>query len=230
MSTAPSAPDFRALVEHAADVFTVVDGQGRILYDSPAVERVLGFAQGELVGRNALAQVHRHDLPAAFHLLVATAARPGAAATLVLRFRHRDGGWRWLECAGRTIEDPTGPARVVIASREVGERVGREAAQKRVREEMQTRLRRRDERIEALQLEMLERLARAAECRDDDTGQHTRRVGELARRTSPPSVGRPAAEVERIRRTAPLHDVGKIGIRDALLLKPGPLLRRGARA
>ncbi len=71
-------------------------------------------------------------------------------------------------------------------------------------------------------LEILERLALAAEYRDDDTGEHTRRVGResaaLAR-----ALGLSADEVERIRRAAPLHDVGKIAVHDAILLKPGPL-------
>lgn len=70
--------------------------------------------------------------------------------------------------------------------------------------------------------EMLERLAQAAEFRDDETGQHTRRVGEqsaaLARK-----IGMNEAEVELIRQAAPLHDVGKIGIPDAILLKEGRL-------
>jgi putative two-component system response regulator len=70
--------------------------------------------------------------------------------------------------------------------------------------------------------EVLERLARAAELRDDDTGMHTRRVAELSARIAM-ALGMPDAEVEMIRRTAPLHDVGKIGIPDGVLLKPGKL-------
>jgi putative two-component system response regulator len=69
---------------------------------------------------------------------------------------------------------------------------------------------------------MLERLTRAAECRDDDTGQHTRRVGEVAHALAE-AVGLPRTAAHLLRRAAPHHDVGKIGIRDAILLKPGPL-------
>src|SRR3972149_4848133 len=62
----------------------------------------------------------------------------------------------------------------------------------------------------------------AAELRDDATGEHTRRVGETAAALAG-ALGLPAAEVELIGRAAPLHDVGKIGIPDAILLKPGRL-------
>lgn len=82
-----------------------------------------------------------------------------------------------------------------------------------------------EERTRELELtagEVLERLARAGELRDDDTGMHTRRVGELAARIAG-ALGLPPEQVESIRRTAPLHDVGKIGIPDAVLLKPGKL-------
>jgi len=76
--------------------------------------------------------------------------------------------------------------------------------------------------LEAAQYEMLSRLAAAAEFRDDETGQHTRRVGEISVAIAE-ALGRPAAEVELIRIAAPLHDVGKIAIPDALLAKPGKL-------
>jgi len=76
--------------------------------------------------------------------------------------------------------------------------------------------------LEEAQLEILQRLAAAAEFRDDDTGQHTQRVGHLAALLAR-QLGLATAEVDLIRRAAPLHDVGKIGIPDAILLKRGRL-------
>jgi putative two-component system response regulator len=76
--------------------------------------------------------------------------------------------------------------------------------------------------LEATQLEILERLALAAEYRDDDTGEHTKRVGETAAQIAR-ELGWPQADVELIRRAAPLHDLGKISISDSILLKPGKL-------
>lgn len=76
--------------------------------------------------------------------------------------------------------------------------------------------------LEASQIEVLERLAAAVEFRDDDTGQHTRRVGHIAAELAR-ARGLPPSEVALIRRAAPLHDVGKVGVPDAILLKPGRL-------
>lgn len=71
-------------------------------------------------------------------------------------------------------------------------------------------------------IETLERLATAAEFRDDETGRHTERVGEVAALLAG-ALGLPHDEVFLIRRAAPLHDLGKIGIPDTILRKPGPL-------
>jgi putative nucleotidyltransferase with HDIG domain len=90
------------------------------------------------------------------------------------------------------------------------------------RESLEQSVAQRTEELERTQSEVLERLAQAAELRDDDTGEHTRRVGTTAAAIAH-ELGLGEDEVELIRRAAPLHDVGKIGVPDELLLKPGRL-------
>ena len=68
--------------------------------------------------------------------------------------------------------------------------------------------------------EALFRLALAAEYRDDDTGAHIVRMGFLAERLAL-RVGQSAADAALLRKVAPMHDVGKIGIPDNVLKKPG---------
>ena len=72
------------------------------------------------------------------------------------------------------------------------------------------------------QNDTIERLAQVVEFHDDATGHHTRRVGEIASEIAR-LMGLPAVTADLIQRAAPLHDVGKIGIPDAILLKPGRL-------
>jgi putative two-component system response regulator len=66
------------------------------------------------------------------------------------------------------------------------------------------------------------RLATAAEYRDDNTWEHTQRVGAMAARLGR-RMGLDDAEVDLIRHAAPLHDLGKIAIPDSILLKPDRL-------
>ncbi len=76
--------------------------------------------------------------------------------------------------------------------------------------------------LEVARIEILERLALAAEYRDDVTGQHTRRVGEISGILAR-ALMLPDEQIELIRRAAPMHDIGKIGVSDTILLKPGKL-------
>src|SRR5215210_8795235 len=87
---------------------------------------------------------------------------------------------------------------------------------------LEAKVRDRTRELEAAQIEIIERLARAAEFRDDNTGQHTERVGQMAALLAR-QIGLPDPQVSLIRRAAPLHDVGKIGIPDSVLLKLGKL-------
>jgi putative two-component system response regulator len=83
--------------------------------------------------------------------------------------------------------------------------------------------------LDGARIEILERLSRAGEFRDDDTGQHTQRVGRVSALLAQ-VLGLPEELVELVRLAAPLHDVGKIGIADAILLKPGGLAPEEFRA
>lgn len=98
---------------------------------------------------------------------------------------------------------------------------------------LHTELRRHNETLEAkvlertrqlaeAQLEIFDRLAIAAEYRDDDTGQHTKRVGKLAAMIAR-GLGQTDDQIEVLRLAATLHDVGKIGVPDRVLMKPGRL-------
>src|SRR5215210_4227864 len=87
---------------------------------------------------------------------------------------------------------------------------------------LEAKVRDRTRELEAAQVEILERLGRAAEFRDDNTGQHTERVGQMAALLAQ-ELGLADTQVALIRRAAPLHDIGKIGIPDAVLLKLGKL-------
>jgi response regulator RpfG family c-di-GMP phosphodiesterase len=78
----------------------------------------------------------------------------------------------------------------------------------------------RTEELRETQLEIVSRLGRAVESRDADTGTHVDRTSALCHRLAL-AVGMPPAEAELLRHAAVLHDVGKVGIPDRILRKPG---------
>jgi response regulator RpfG family c-di-GMP phosphodiesterase len=76
--------------------------------------------------------------------------------------------------------------------------------------------------IAAREIETIVRLTRAAEFRDEVTGQHVVRVGHMCA-TLARTIGLPDEECERLLLAAPMHDIGKVATPDGILLKPGPL-------
>lgn len=78
--------------------------------------------------------------------------------------------------------------------------------------------------LEQARLETLQRLALAAEYRDDQTHEHTERVARTAALIAQ-RLGLPEGAVALLEQAAPLHDIGKLAVSDSLLLKPGKLSR-----
>jgi two-component system cell cycle sensor histidine kinase/response regulator CckA len=113
---------FRALIENALDVITVINRDGKIRYESPSVERVLGYHPDELLGRNCFDLVHPEDAPRIQAILLDGIERPLSTAREDFRIRHKDGSWRHLEGSGRNLVSDPNVQGVVINSRDITER------------------------------------------------------------------------------------------------------------
>ncbi len=88
--------------------------------------------------------------------------------------------------------------------------------------DLQAVVRKQTRAVQSAHEETIYRLVRASLCRDAETGAHIRRTG-LCSELLAASAGWPAERVDQIRLAAPMHDVGKIGIPDAILRKPAAL-------
>jgi len=98
---------FRAVVENAWDVVSLVSPTGVVLYGSPAITRMLGYALDEYVGSNVFELVHPDDAAAARGLMERCLAGAGLPVPAELRFRHRDGSTRFLDVVGvNHLADP----------------------------------------------------------------------------------------------------------------------------
>jgi response regulator RpfG family c-di-GMP phosphodiesterase len=105
--------------------------------------------------------------------------------------------------------------------RAVTERAAR-ARGDRYNAELEAAVQARTKDLAATQLEVVLRLARAAELHDDDTGEHIDRMSRMCGEVAL-ELDLPATRAETIRYAAVLHDVGKIGVPDDILRKPGGL-------
>jgi PAS domain S-box-containing protein len=109
---------FRSLIENSIDIVTVVDSNGNILFENPAVEKLLGFRRDELIGMNVYTYLHPDDRPGAQQVLEKLIAVPGSVASLEIRVQHKNGSWRIFESIGKSIIDESQAVRLVINSRD----------------------------------------------------------------------------------------------------------------
>jgi len=195
----------RIVFEEAPFGSVITDRDGRIERVNHAICTMLGHTAEELSGEHYLQFTHPEDRDDS--IAAVAAIMDGARGA-----QHFEK--RYLHSSGRVIE-----ARIALtAIRDDAQEVAQLFAQI----EDVTDARRTTRELEQAQFEMLARLAAAAELHDDDTGQHTHRVGDLSAAIAQ-TMGLPDRQFELIRLAAPLHDVGKIAISDAVLRKPGKL-------
>ncbi len=113
---------FRTLVTNSTDVVMIVGRDGRIAYQSPAVERVLGHSPSSRLGHPVGVMAHPHDAEYFRTVLNELSSLPGAERTLELRTRHADGSWRILEATAKNLLDDPAVSGIVINCRDVTER------------------------------------------------------------------------------------------------------------
>lgn len=94
---------YRLLAENISDVVVETTPDAEFLYVSPSCQTVLGYEPVDLIGQLALDYMHPDDLPLAHQAFLATQTVDPAVATMVVRFRHRDGRYFWLETMIRAI-------------------------------------------------------------------------------------------------------------------------------
>jgi PAS domain S-box-containing protein/putative nucleotidyltransferase with HDIG domain len=201
------------------DLFCTATFDGYFEELNPAWEQTLGRSKAELRSRPFIDWVH----PADQKRTLAETAKLADTGTDTVSFRNRylkaDGGYVWLEWnASPAPED----RRIYATARDITPQKQAEEALQNQSDVLERSVRERTRALQGSRLETLQKLAIAAEYRDDDTRQHTERVGRTAALIAR-ELGFPDETVALIRRAAPLHDIGKVGVPDSILLKPGKL-------
>jgi PAS domain S-box-containing protein len=110
---------FRSLIENASDLITVINAEGVIRFQSPSVERVLGYRTDDLLNQSAFDFVHPEDAPRARDSLQRVLSARPAKRPVEYRFRHRDGTWLVLQSIGRKMPGEGDRELLVINSRDV---------------------------------------------------------------------------------------------------------------
>ena len=140
---------FKAMVEKSAEGILLVLPDKRIIYASPAVERVLGYRSEELTMQSLIEHVHpdhRQHATDCWNLLLQDPDHVAAAESML---QHKDGSWRWIESTARNLLHEPSVEAVVVNFRDITERKRAQAE----RERLEQRLR------QAVKMEAVGRLA-----------------------------------------------------------------------
>jgi PAS domain S-box-containing protein len=124
---------FRSLTEHASDIISEIDSEGRIRYVSPRFRALLGREPEEILGKafdDAAIAGHLHPDDVADlqeHYRRGLGAGEAVEVMVAYRFRHADGTWHWFESQTTPYRTSSGELRKVVVSRDVTERIQAEA-------------------------------------------------------------------------------------------------------
>jgi diguanylate cyclase (GGDEF)-like protein/PAS domain S-box-containing protein len=121
-TAAQRSAQFRSLVHNGSDLITVVDLDGMIRYQSPSVERLVGFASEELVGTRYLSLVDVQDAGNVRAVLEDLTGQTGATSTAEYRVRNVDGSSRYVESIVTNRLDDPNVKGLVLNTRDVTDR------------------------------------------------------------------------------------------------------------
>jgi len=114
---------FQSMVQHSSDLLTLLDADGRVVYQSPAVGAVLGRRPDALIGKSLNLLLHPDDLlTAQAQLTKVLAGGLGTSFTFECRVAHADGEWRTVDTVMTNLIDDPSVGAIVLNSRDVTER------------------------------------------------------------------------------------------------------------
>ncbi|HMH20936.1 MAG TPA: PAS domain S-box protein [Puia sp.] len=119
---------FRSLIENSTDILVVVNGEGRIIYSSPSIEKHFGLSNAEQFGQSAFDYIHPDDIPRLAENFMELLENPGKPLSVQTRAKSKDGSQIWVEGIVTNLLGTEGINGIVCNFRDVTERVKAEQA------------------------------------------------------------------------------------------------------
>ncbi|KAF0142151.1 MAG: PAS/PAC sensor signal transduction histidine kinase [Stygiobacter sp.] len=113
---------YEALLRNALDIVTILDKAGNMMYYSASVEKILGYTENELKGKNVFSFIHPDDVDRVLELFYKAVEIPGFTATTEFRFRHKNGDWKILESVGKNLLNNPDISGIIVNSRDQTDR------------------------------------------------------------------------------------------------------------
>ncbi len=111
-----------SLIENSMDLITVVDKTGKILYESPPLERILGYELSERLGKKVFENIHPDDVNSVKQYFKEIISQPGLTNKLTFRIKDKNGIYHYFESIGNNQVNNQVINGLIINSRDITER------------------------------------------------------------------------------------------------------------
>jgi PAS domain S-box-containing protein len=119
---------FRTLIEKSDEIISLSDREGKRMYVSPSIEKILGYSPEEYLTMDWHATTHPDEVPIREKGRIMMVSQPGETFTFISRLRHKDGSWRWTENTARNLLDDPSVRALVVNFHDITERKNTEEA------------------------------------------------------------------------------------------------------
>jgi PAS domain S-box-containing protein len=184
-------------------IFSTSDLEGNITHVSKAFCKISGYSEDELMGKPHNILRHKQMQPKLFKNMWETVQSQKTWKGEV-KNRRKDGSYYWVEAEIEPLYD------------DENKHIGYSAVRHDITDKKE---------IEEIQKEIIFTMGSIGESRSKETGNHVKRVAEYSKILAL-KYGLSEDEAELLKQASPMHDIGKVGIPDSILKKPGPLEKK----
>ncbi|HSJ88002.1 MAG TPA: PAS domain S-box protein [Anaerolineales bacterium] len=131
---------FRALIENGLDYISLLNAEGKLLWESPARTRMLGYEFNEFLEKGIFDLIHPDDLDGIQREFTGLLRQPQSQRCGIFRLRHANGTWRWVEAVATNLLHNPSVAAIVLNYHDITERKQQEQELKSLNSELEERV------------------------------------------------------------------------------------------
>lgn len=113
---------FAAITDLSPDIISIIDAEGNLVFNSPAAQRIHGYAPEDLIGKNTMELIHPEDREVVGQVMQELFSNPGSISSVQYRYQNKDLSYAWMEATACNQMENSLINGLVVISREISKR------------------------------------------------------------------------------------------------------------